>query len=98
VPGVRFTWDPVKATANQRKHGVGFEEATTVFLDEGALLIDDPEHSVEESRFILLGLSTRLRTLIVCHCYREDDKEVRIISARRATRREQSAYVTRNRP
>ena len=81
MPGIRFEWDSRKNSTNQRKHGVSFEEAATVFSDEHALLVDDPDHSEDEDRFILLGLSTSLRTLVVCHCYRETAGIVRIISA-----------------
>ncbi len=97
MPKLRFAWDPAKATANQAKHGVAFAEAETVFSDEGALLIDDPEHSADEDRFILLGLSARLRVLVVVHCYREAESLIRLISARRADRVEREQYVTRNR-
>ena len=89
---VTFTWDRAKNTSNKRKHGVSFEEAQTVFLDENAQLIDDPDHSIDEDRFILLGLSTSLRMLVVCHCYRENDQLIRIISARRATPGEARDY------
>ena len=89
----RFTWDPRKDRSNQRKHGVSFREAETVFYDEQALLIGDPLHSEDEDRFILLGLSSVLRLLIVCHCYREGDELIRIISARRATRNEARQYA-----
>jgi uncharacterized DUF497 family protein len=92
---LRFEWDERKAAANLRKHGVAFEEARTVFLDERALLIPDPEHSADEDRFVLLGLSVRLRTLVVCHCYRRDDEVVRVISARRANRVERRQYEER---
>ena len=85
--------DSVKATANTAKHGVSFAEAQTVFLDERAWLIDDPEHSHEEARFLLLGLSVRLRVLVVVHAYREATGVIRIISARRATPRERQQYV-----
>ncbi|HET8649709.1 MAG TPA: BrnT family toxin, partial [Gemmatimonadales bacterium] len=85
---LRFAWDRAKAAANQAKHGVTFAEAQTVFADEGALLIDDPDHSAEEDRFILLGLSAQLRVLVVVHCYRESDSLIRLISARRANRLE----------
>ena len=73
------------------KHGVSFEEAKTVFYDENARLIDDPDHSGEEDRFILMGISQGLRILTVCHCYREDDR-IRLISARKATRQEKQFY------
>jgi uncharacterized protein len=92
---LRFDWDPKKDAANQRKHGVSFDEATTVFSDEHALLIDDPDHSEDEERFILLGLSSALRTLVVCHCYREADSVIRLISARKATRTEREEYGRR---
>jgi uncharacterized protein len=89
---IRFVWDPKKQIANKRKHGVSFEEAQTVFYDEYAQLIADPEHSDEEDRFIILGRSSRLRILAVCHCYFEEDEEIHIISARKATQYEQSFY------
>ncbi len=94
---LRFTWDPGKAQANEQKHGVSFEEATTVFVDEEALLIEDPEHSIDEDRFLLLGLSSQIRLLTVCHCVRENESLVRLISARKATKREQKHYVSRYR-
>ena len=83
-----FEWDPRKSRANFKKHGVTFDEAETAFYDEGGLLIDDPEHSDDEDRFLLLGLSTRLRELVVSHCYREVGGVIRIISARKAIPRE----------
>ncbi len=92
MSNIRFVWDPEKNIVNKRKHGVSFEEAQTVFYDEYAQLIPDPDHSDEEDRFIILGRSTRLRILVVCHCYREDDEVIRIISARRAAKYEQSFY------
>ncbi|MBN9429200.1 MAG: BrnT family toxin [Burkholderiales bacterium] len=90
--GLRFEWDPRKAASNARKHGVTFEEARTVFTDERARLIDDPDHSEDEERFILLGLSRSLRLLLVCHCYRSQENVIRIISARRATKNEAKFY------
>jgi hypothetical protein len=90
---LRFEWDARKDRANQVKHGVSFEEAKTAFLDEGARVIADPEHSEDEDRFILLGLSVNLRVLVVCHCYREAENTIRIISARRADRSEQREYA-----
>ncbi|MDD8026201.1 MAG: BrnT family toxin [Acidobacteriota bacterium] len=90
-----FDWDPRKETANRRKYGVSFEEAQTVFSDETALLIDDPDHSADEERFILLGMSFKLRALIVCHCYRKSESLIRIYSARKATRPEQKQYWDR---
>ena len=93
--GLRFEGDPVKAAQNTRKLGVSFEEAETVFTDEFASLLDDPDHSSEEDRFLLLGLSVKLRTLVVAHCYRKADDVIRIISARRATRKERDIYYQR---
>ena len=93
--GLRFGWDPDKAAQNRRKHGVSFEEAETVFYDECAILIDDPDHSSGEDRFLLLGLSVNLRTLVVVHCYRKAGDVVRIISARRATQKERDIYNRR---
>jgi len=89
-----FEWDPRKASANLRKHGVSFEDAQSVFTDERARLIDDPDHSTDanEDRFLLLGLSTNLRLLVVAHCYRKAGGVIRIISARKATREEQRFY------
>ena len=95
MPEIRFDWDPRKAAANLRKHGVSFEEAQTAFLDEEALVIDDPDHSEAEDRFILLGVSGGLRILFVCHCVRESGALIRIISARRADRYEQEEYRKR---
>ena len=92
---IRFAWDERKNTANKRKHGIGFEEAEGVFADDHALLIDDPDHSDREERFLLLGISAALRVLVVCHCYRERDDVIRIISARRADRSEQADYEHR---
>lgn len=89
---LRFEWDDRKAAANEKKHGVSFEEARTVFFDERARLIDDPDHSEDEARFILLGLSSTLRLLVVCHCYRSEGNVIRIISARKATARESKSY------
>ena len=85
-------WDERKAATNLRKHGVSFNEAKSVFLDEQAKLIDDPDHSEDEDRFVLLGLSSALRLLVVCHCYRGDDGTIRIISARKATAKEAAYY------
>ena len=79
---IEFAWDRRKARSNLAKHGVSFEEAQTVFLDEHARLIDDPDHSDEEERFLMLGYSLQSRCLIVTHCYREDDSVIRLVSAR----------------
>ena len=95
MAAIRFEWNQSKNRLNKRKHGVSFEEAETVFADEHALLIDDPEHSDEEDRFILLGLSAATRTLVVCHCYREKDEVIRIIAARKADRSEPNHYNQR---
>ena len=90
--GLKFDWDPHKASTNQKKHGISFEEARTVFFDDYARLIGDPTHSENEDRFLLLGFSVRLRPLVVVHTYREDEQIIRIISARGATRSEQRQY------
>ena len=87
-----FEWDERKAAANAKKHGVRFEEARSVFADERAKLIDDPDHSDGQDRFVLLGLSGALRLLLVCHCYRVDGNVIRIISARKASARESRSY------
>lgn len=87
-----FEWDPGKAAANAAKHGVTFEEAKTVFHDEHALLIDDPDHSKSEARFILLGRSIRGRVLVVVHCFRQGGTVIRLISARPAGRQERKTY------
>ncbi len=89
---MRFRWDARKAVLNLKKHGVSFVEAKSVFYDAYARLIADPEHSTAEERFLLLGYSARFRLLVVSHCYREKAQEVRIISARKATRSERSQY------
>jgi uncharacterized DUF497 family protein len=89
---IQFTWDDAKADENQKKHKVSFAEAKTVFYDENARLRYDPDHSEDEDRFLLLGMSYSLRVLVVCHCYREKDTLIRIISARKATRNEQKQY------
>lgn len=87
-----FEWDPIKAHENLEKHGVSFDEAQTVFYDEHAVEFYDDEHSEWEDRFLLLGLSIRLRLLMICHCYRESESVIRIISARKATRSEATYY------
>ncbi len=87
-----FEWDPKKAASNVAKHGVSFEEAKTVFHDERALVIEDPDHSNLEERFIIMGQSHESRILIVVHCYREAGNSIRIISARKAGTREQKPY------
>jgi uncharacterized protein len=92
---LRFEWDERKAAANRRKHGLSFEEVRTVFFDENALLRADEDHSDEEDRFVLLGLSVQLRTLVVCHCYRDQEEVIRIISARKANAFERRQYEDR---
>jgi uncharacterized DUF497 family protein len=92
MSGIIFRWDPRKDAHNQEKHGVSFEEAKSVFLDEIARLIQDPDHSGDEERFILLGLSAALRMLVACHCYRDAESIIRIISARKATKSEAKNY------
>ncbi len=90
-----FDWDKVKSASNQKKHDISFEEAQTVFFDDNAMLIHDPDHSSDEDRFILLGLSVKFRMLVVCHCYRANDETIRIISARKATHAEKKQYWER---
>ena len=89
---LRFEWDERKEKANIKKHGVSFNEARMVFYDENAIQFFDPEHSESENRFILLGISLKLRILIVCHCFRESETVVRIISARKADGDEENEY------
>ena len=89
---IRFEWDENKNTINKRKHKISFEEAQTVFYDAEALVIPDPEHSQDEERFINLGMSRQANLLVVCHCYRESETVIRIISARKATRNESVQY------
>jgi uncharacterized DUF497 family protein len=92
---IQFEWDELKNQSNIKKHKVSFEEAKTIFDDPNGLLIHDPDHSDDEDRFILLGMSTQLSLLVVAHCYREDDEVIRIISARKAEKRESKAYEAR---
>jgi uncharacterized DUF497 family protein len=89
---IRFEWDSAKATANFRKHGVSFDEAQSVFYDEFAVQFFDEEHSASEERFLLLGMSVGAQLLLVCHCEREAGDIIRIISARKATKRESAFY------
>lgn len=89
---IKFEWDENKNRINQSKHKISFEEAKTVFYDENALVIDDPNHSKEEERFIILGFSKKANLLVVCHCYRESESVIRIISARKATKTEEKQY------
>ena len=92
---LRFEWDPAKEKANLRKHKVSFQEAESVFADEHGRLLDDPDHSEVEERFVLLGLSSRFRVLVVVHTYRGNEDVIRIISARRATKAERAYYDAR---
>ncbi|MEA2079921.1 MAG: BrnT family toxin [Pseudomonadota bacterium] len=89
---LEFEWDERKEAANVKKHGVSFEEARTAFYDESAIQFSDPDHSDQEDRFILLGLSLKPQVLVVCHCFRESETVVRIISARKADKDEERAY------
>ena len=89
---IRFSWDENKAISNWEKHGVSFQEAESVFYDECARLIHDPDHSTEEDRFIMLGMSCKLCLLIVAHCYRDNEGVIRLISARKATKNEAKQY------
>ena len=93
---IRFEWNPNKAKLNIEKHGVSFKEAATVFADEQAVLFDDPDHSKDEERSIMLGFSAVARMLIVCHCLREEGNVIRIISARKATKTEEELYTEIN--
>lgn len=89
---IEFVWDESKGRTNVRKHGITFDEVKTVFYDANARLAYDGEHSTDEDRFVLLGLSVGLKILVICHCYREEDEIIRIISARKATRKEAGYY------
>ena len=92
---LEFEWDKRKEAGNVKKHGVSFEEARTVFYDENAIQFYDPDHSDEEDRFVLLGLSLKPQVLVVCHCFRESETVVRLISARKADKDEERAYWER---
>ncbi|MFQ5597953.1 MAG: BrnT family toxin [Nitrospiria bacterium] len=92
MDALTFEWDERKEKANIRKHGVSFSEARSAFFDEDAIQFFDPDHSEDEDRFILLGMSFKLQTLIVCHCFREDERIIRIISARKADKKEMQSY------
>lgn len=97
MDALRFEWDAAKERINVRKHGISFEEARTAFYDEKAIQYYDPDHSEEEDRFILLGMSFKLRVIVVCHCWRENDTIIRLISARKADRGEEQNYWRRRR-
>ena len=92
MDSITFLWDEKKSKINLEKHGVSFEEAKTVFADEYGRLIADPNHSEDENRFVLLGLSHQVRLLLVCHCYKEEGDVIRIISARKADKTEIEQY------
>ncbi|SFV67966.1 hypothetical protein MNB_SV-14-1387 [hydrothermal vent metagenome] len=89
---IKFSWDTNKAQSNLIKHKISFEEAKTVFDDENARLIFDPEHSEDEDRFILLGFSCNSKILTVVHCYRDNEQNIRLISARKSTKAEEKQY------
>jgi len=91
----RFEWDKRKSRSNDKKHGISFDDAQTVFFDEQALLIEDPDHSVGEDRFLMLGISSSLELLVVGHCYRDDGDVIRIISARKAVKSERNQYTAK---
>ena len=92
MSNITFEWDASKASLNKKKHGISFDEAKTVFFDENAKVIHDPEHSDDEERFIILGLSVNVRMLVVIHCYRKNDRIIRLISAKKATQKESAQY------
>ncbi len=89
---IQFEWDKIKSETNAQKHNVSFEEAKTVFYDPDAMLIHDPDHSDDEDRFVIMGISQYLKLLVVCHCYRSNEEVIRIISARKANRDEIKQY------
>lgn len=92
---IKFEWDENKNKINQRKHGISFDEATTAFYDEYAILFDDPEHSADEDRFLIIGMTRKERICIISHCYRGQEGTIRIISARKATKNEKKTYIER---
>ncbi len=92
---IGFEWDEDKSRQNKKKHGVSFEEAQSVFYDERAIEYYDPDHSKDEDRFIMLGISIKTRVLVVCHCYRKNDAMIRIVSARKAEKNEENEYWRR---
>jgi len=90
---ISFSWDDQKAKQNLKKHGISFEEASTVFFDENAIEFFDPDHSKDEDRFLMLGLSWRFRLLVVSYCLRKQGSDIRVISARKAMKKEQKVYI-----
>lgn len=93
IKPIQFTWDENKNEINKKKHGISFEEATEVFSDDNAILFDDPDHSLEEDRFLIIGAIKSSKICIVSHCYKDDDNIIRLISAREATKRERTVYL-----
>lgn len=92
---IKFEWDENKNQTNQRKHGISFEEASEVFEDESAILFDDPDHSIDEDRFLIIGMIKSTKICIISHCYRNNDSVIRLISAREATKSEKRTYWER---
>ena len=92
---LKFEWDDKKNQNNIKKHGISFQEAASVFEDDESLIIADDEHSKDEERFILIGFSFKANLLVVCHCYRNKDEIIRIISARKADSKERQKYISR---
>ena len=90
---LKFEWDESKNQTNIKKHGISFEEASSVFYDDEALIITDESHSEKEDRFVMIGFSYKFNLLVVCHCYRQNETIIRIISARKATKRERKEYL-----
>lgn len=90
---ISFEWDENKNTTNKKKHGLSFEEAKEVFSDDNAILFDDPDHSIGEERFLIIGMIKSQKICIVSHCYRDNDDVIRIISAREATKNEKKTYL-----
>ncbi len=95
---ISFDWDPAKARINQQKHGVSFIEGSSAFFDENGILIHDPDHSDQEDRYLLIGMSAKLRLVVVSHTYRENDRVIRLISARKADSAERRQYGRSKRP
>lgn len=92
---IKFEWDKNKNEINKKKHGLSFEEAREVFGDENAILFDDPDHSLDEDRFLIIGSIKSSKICIVSHCYRDNDNVIRLISAREATKNEKRIYEER---
>ena len=93
---ISFEWDFKKNSQNRKKHGIEFEDAVSVFMDENAIIYDDIDHADDEERYIILGVDSKSRILVVVHCYRKSDTVIRIISARTATRNEIADYYNRS--